>query len=253
MDSPQSRQASYSRKDNMSGDRHCEGDQYSRPDVPYPYQVQPPSPRMNGSACVSAQCAAPYTSRLLPTGIVMACNNSSADGSTIFGAMGGADVVDHCTPGDNELNEDIEDQGTSTLTPQSNHNSWHNQDYTARPCIPLVGLESQPSPYQEHNSLPVMNSEVPVGAWSPSENSQDYWSSHESTAMTSQPSFDARYHDMMENNSTWRPLLMNNGRSRRPSPRSINSSRSHPYGKTPSYDTGCVDGYEQPQRAMPSE
>jgi hypothetical protein len=208
----------------------------------------------NGTACASAQRAASYTYRLLLMGMGMACNSFSADGLTIFGATGGADVVDHWISGDNDLHEVTQDQDTFTWTPQSNQYPWNNQDYAPRSWVPLATPDPQLSPYQRHNSLPVMNNEVPAGAWSPSDNShEDYWPSHASAAMTSQPSFDARYHDMVDNHLTWRPPLMNNGRSRRPSHRSIKSSRSHPYGRTPSYATGGVDGYEQPQRTMPLE
>jgi hypothetical protein len=274
LNSPRYMRASDRDKNDMSGDRRYEGDRYSKPDVPYPYRVQPPSRRMqkgvcardhngrlrqhtNGTACAYAQRVVPYTYRMMPTCMGMSCNGSSADGSTIFGATGGADVVDHCIYGNNDLHEVTQDQDTSTWTPQSNQYPWNNQDYAPRSWVPLATPDPQLSPYQGHNSLPVMNNEVSADAWSPSENShEDYWSSHASTAMTSQTSFDARYHDMVDNDLTRRPPSMNDGRSQpagRLSHRSVKSSRSHPYGRTPSHATGSVDGYEQPQRAMPSQ
>jgi hypothetical protein len=165
-------------------------------------------------------------------------------------------VVDDLISEDSDLHEVTQDQGSSTWTPQSRQYPLHNQEFAAGSWISLVAPDHQLSPYQGHNNFPIINNDMSADAWSPSENNQeDCWASRKSTAMTSQPSYDARYHDIVDNHSTLRPPLMNNDRSRstqRPSNRSTNSSRSHPYSRAPSYTAGVVVEYGRPQEAMPS-
>jgi hypothetical protein len=255
----------------MPGARYHAEDQYQGYNVPYPYRAQPSSLRMeeevcpldddgkigqymNGTAYASTHRAVPYNDQLPSTGMLMACNNSSPNGSTVFGATGEADMVDHGISQDGDRHEVAQYQDVPIWTPKSKHYSWNNQAVAAGPWAPLTTLYRQLRPFQGHNNLLIINSEISTDAWSPSGNSQeDYWASQGSTAVTSQPSSDARYYDMMDNPSTLRPPLIKDGRSwsaQRPSNRAIDSSRSHPYSRASSYTASVVDEHGRPQQAM---
>jgi hypothetical protein len=102
---------------------------------------------------------------------------------------------------------------------------WNSQQPTAGPWV-LGPRSDQHAAYEDNEPYTIRDC-----AWTPSANSQEgYWTSGESSAMTSQTSFDPERDNMTESHATLRPPSTEDARSssqRRPSPDSTNSSRSY--------------------------
>jgi hypothetical protein len=126
---------------------------------------------------------------------------------------------------EHEFPINVPGQYASAWTSPNDQCHWKSQEPTAGPWV-LGPRSDQHAAYEDNEPCTISKC-----AWTPSTNSQEgYRTSRDSSAMILQTSFDSERDNMTECHATLRPPSTENVRSgpqRRPSPGSMNSSRSY--------------------------
>ena len=224
----------------MSYMNYPDENQYPEPYEPYQDRSQTHSFRMQEDIgplddAASVNWATTSGDRLPSTTTIMTYDDPGADNLGVFGATGGSDVLDYGTSQHNGPRETALERYALVWAQPNGQCQRSRQELATKLLSPFPTLDQlsdhgEIEPYRSNN-------EIQNNAGTPSDNSHEsHWTSGESSAMSSQTSFDSRRDNMTESNSTLRPPLMGPVRpfsERRPSNGSINPLRYYSYGKSP--------------------